>query len=143
MKKINDVVNNGKAAEKFEQMVAALGGPTNLLTSYQSVLPKASYVDQIIASKNGFIKSIQTRNLGLILIELGGGRKQINDKIDFSVGYENVIDVGNTVDTSTPLATVHTSSKEMFEKVKNNIQSCFEISDDKVDRLTTIYKIIN
>ena len=143
LKKINDVVHNGKAAEKFEQMIAALGGPKNLLTSYQFDLPKASYVDQILSSKKGFIKSIRTRDLGLILIELGGGRKQINDKINFSVGYENVIDVGSTVDTSTPLVTVHSSSKEIFENVKNHIQSCFEISDDKVDRLATIYQTIN
>ena len=71
----------GKAAEKFEKMVSALGGPRQILTSYQSDLPKASYIGKIIASKSGFIHSIQTRDLGLILIELGGGRKQINDKI--------------------------------------------------------------
>ena len=143
LEKIHDVVNKGKAAEKFEQMVAALGGPTKLLNSYQSDLPKASYVDQIVASKRGFIKSIQTRNLGLILIELGGGRKHINDQINFSVGFENVIDVGNTVDLSTPLVTVHSSSKDVFEKVKNGIQSCFEISEEKVDKLATIYKCVN
>ena len=143
LKKINDVINNGKAAEKFEKMVAALGGPTKILTSYKSDLLKATYVNQIVPSKKGFIKSIQTRNLGLILIELGGGRKQINDKIDFSVGYENVSAVGRAVDTSTPLVTVHYSSKEVFEKVKSRIQSCFEISDDKIDELATTYEKIN
>ena len=143
LKKINNVVNNGKAAEKFEKMVSALGGPKQILTSHQSDLPKASYVDKIMASKSGFVQSIQTRNLGLILIELGGGRKQINDKINYSVGYENVIDVGTFVDTSSPLVTVHASSKDVFEKVKNHIQLCFKISEDKVDRLATIYKTIN
>ncbi|MBU93254.1 MAG: hypothetical protein CL723_01525 [Chloroflexi bacterium] len=86
---------------------------------------------------------MQTRDLGLILIELGGGRKQINDKINFSIGYEHVINVGSPVNTSTPLVTVHTSSKEDFEQVKENIQLCFEIKDDKVDKLATIYKRIN
>ena len=120
-----------------------MGGPTKILTSYKSDLPKATYVNQIVPPKKGFIKSIQTRNLGLILIELGGGRRQINDKIDFSVGYENVSDVGRAVDTSTPLVTVHYSSKEVFEKVKSRIQSCFEISDDKIDELATTYEKIN
>ena len=143
LKKIEEVVNSGKAAEKFEKMVSALGGPKQILTSYQSDLPKASYIGKIIASKSGFVHSIQTRDLGLILIELGGGRKQINDKINFSIGYEHVIDVGSAVNTSTPLVTVHTSSKEDFEQVKENIQLCFEIKDDKVDKLATIYKRIN
>ncbi len=140
--KINEVINNGKAAEKFEKMVSALGGLKNLLTNFKTSLPKASYIEQIVALKEGFIKSIHTRNLGLILIELGGGRKQINDKINFSVGYENIIEIGKTVTSLTPLVEVHTSSKVDFDKVKNKIQSCFEISDDKVTELDTIYKTI-
>ena len=143
LKKIDEVVNSGKAAEKFEKMVATLGGPKDLLKNYKSHLQKSKYVSHVMANKTGFIHSIQTRNLGLILIELGGGRKQINDKIDFSVGYENVSDVGSAVDTSTPLVTVHYSSKEVFEKVKSRIQSCFEISDDKIDELATTYEKIN
>lgn len=140
--KISDTINNGKAAEKFEKMVAALGGPKDLLINYKSHLQKAPYVNQLLSDKIGFIQSIQTRNLGLILIELGGGRKQINDKIDFSVGYENIIDVGSKVDPSTPLVTVHAISKGDYDKVKNKIQSCFEINSDRVDELSTIYKTI-
>ena len=75
--KIDEVINSGKAAEKFEKMVSALGGPKNLLTNFKTSLPKASYTDQILAFKEGFIKSIHTRNLGLILTELGGGRKKL------------------------------------------------------------------
>ena len=76
-------------------------------------------------------------------MNLEEAENKVNDKIDFSVGYENVIDVGNKVDLSTPLVTVHASSKTVFEKVKNHIRSCFEICDDKVDTLSTIYKTIN
>ena len=50
LKKIDEVVNSGKAAEKFEKMVSALGGPKRILTSYQSDLPQASYIGKIIAS---------------------------------------------------------------------------------------------
>ena len=82
--------------------------------------------------------------LALILIELGGGRKKINDKINFSVGYENVIDVGSIVDAinSFSYCTFYLQ-KKFLKKYKKNIQSCFEISDEKVDKLATIYKIIN
>ena len=127
----------------FNQFDRIIFSKSKLLNSYQFDLPKASYVDQIVASKRGFIKSIQTRNLGLILIELVGGRKHINDQINFSVGYENVMDVGSAVDPSTPLVTVHFSSQDVFKKVKNRIQSCFEISEEKVDKLATIYESVN
>ena len=126
--KINKVINSGKAAEKFEKMIALLGGPSEFLKNYKSHLKKANYVDQVLANKTGFINSIQTRNLGLILIELGGGRKQMNDKINFSIGYENVINVGQPVNASTVLVTVHANSKNDFEKA---------------EELLTIYKNIN
>jgi thymidine phosphorylase len=143
LKTITDIVNNGKAAEKFEQMVCALGGPKDILTSYKSHLQKAPYINQVSSNKKGFVQFIQTRNLGLILIELGGGRKQINDKIDFSVGYENVVDVGTAIDSSTSLVTVHTKSQDDYERVREHIESCFEINEDKVNKLTTIYKKMN
>ena len=143
LEKINNATISGKVAEKFEHMVAALGGPRNFLKSYKDHLKKANYVSQVLANKTGFVHSIQTRNLGLILIELGGGRKQINDTINFSVGYENVIEVCDKVSPSTPLVTVHTNSKNDFEKVKGRILRCFEIQDEKTNKLSTIYKTIN
>lgn len=136
---ISMVIDNGKAAEKFEKMVSALGGSKNFLSDYESHLLCAPYVYEIFSDKIGFIKEISTRKLGLILIEIGGGRKQINDKIDFNVGFENVIDVGSKVDSSTPLLILHTSSKEKYEMLKKEIQNCFIISEDNSKPLDIIY----
>ena len=141
--KINQVLNNGKAAEKFNKMVYALGGPIDFLEKYNSHLQSSSYVGEIKADKAGSIHSIETRKLGLILIELGGGRKQVDDKINYTVGYENVMSVGEDVDTTTPLLKVHTSSQGDFDIVRDEIQQCFVISSNKSDSLDTIYQIIN
>ena len=35
LKKIDTVISNGVAAEKFEKMVSALGGASNILSSYK------------------------------------------------------------------------------------------------------------
>ena len=141
--KINQVLNNGKAAEKFNKMVYALGGPIDFLEKYNSHLQSSSYVGEIKADKAGSIHSIETRKLGLILIELGGGRKQVDDKINYTVGYENVMSVGENVDTTTPLLKVHTSSQGDFDRVKDEIEKCFVISSNKSDSLDTIYQTIN
>ena len=141
--KINQVLNNGKAAEKFNKMVYALGGPIDFLEKYNSHLQSSSYVGEIKADKAGSIHSIETRKLGLILIGLGGGRKQVHDKINYTVGYENVMSVGENVDTTTPLLKVHTSSQGDFDRVKDEIEKCFVISSNKSDSLDTIYQTIN
>ena len=140
--KINQVINNGTAAEKFDKMVHALGGPMNILESYNNHLPRASHNNQVLAEQTGFIQSIETRKLGLLLIELGGGRKQIKDSIDYSVGFENVIGVGDYVESTSPLLTLHSSSKDYFDSLKKQIQECFKISKSKSEKLDIIYQTI-
>ena len=141
--KINQVLSNGMAAEKFNKMVHALGGPADFLEKHDSLLQSSSYVGEIKANETGSIHSIETRKLGLTLIELGGGRKQVDDEINYAVGYENVVSVGDNVDTSTPLLRVHASSQSDFDRVKKEIVKCFVISDTKSNNLDVIYQTIN
>ena len=98
--------------------------------------------EEIKANKIGSIHSIETRKLGLTLIELGGGRKQITDKINFSVGFEKVVDVGSQVDLSTPLLILHAQAKENVDSIKKQIVECFDISTEAGLELKTIYKTI-
>ena len=140
--KINTVINNGLAAEKFEMMVAALGGPKNILTSYEKDLANTSIKKDIFSIEGGWIEKIHTRELGLILIELGGGRKQVTDKINYGVGYDNVLNIGDEVNSSTPLLSLY-SSKNINDNLINKIKGCFIISDKKTQKLSEIFETIN
>ncbi len=143
LKKITEVQKNGQAAEKFEKMVAALGGSKNLLSNYKKILPSAKFGEEIFCNREGYIKSILTRELGILLIELGGGRKKITDKIDYSVGFSNVISVGTKVNKKTPLLKIHAKKEEDIQNIKKNIQECFIISDQNTNPLENIYNKID
>ena len=140
--KINKVLDNGKAAEKFEMMVNALGGSKSFLSTYEKELSHNMYAEDINLGKNGWIKEIKTRELGLLLIELGGGRKQADDKINYHVGYENVLGVGSVIETSTPAIKVLAKSKDDFDRVKELIKNCFIVSDYEVKKSPNIYEVI-
>ena len=142
LEKINTVVTNGLAAEKFEKMVNALGGPSDILSSYDKYLQNNSFKKEIFSKKNGWVKDIKTRDLGLILIELGGGRKQITDKINYNVGYDNVINVGDKINATQSLLTIYTDSKNDYENVREKIEECFVISDTQVNELPETYEVI-
>ena len=143
LKKINDVLSSGLAAEKFEKMVHALGGPSNILSSYENDLELNTFKIEIFSEQKGWVKKILTRDLGLILIELGGGRKQVTDKINFAVGYDNVLSLGDKADETTPLLTLYANTKEEAESVRKKIQNCFTISDNEEKKLPVIYETIN
>ena len=140
--KVNKVLDNGKAAEKFEMMVNALGGSKSFLSTYETELSHNMYAEDINLGKNGWIKEIKTRELGLLLIELGGGRKQADDKINYHVGYENVLGVGSVIETSTPAIKVLAKSKDDFDRVKELIKNCFIVSDYEVKKSPNIYEVI-
>ena len=142
LKQINTVLANGKAAEKFERMINALGGSNSFLSTYKKELSNNTFIQDIYLEKQGWIKEIKTRDLGLLLIELGGGRKQVDDKINYHVGYDNVLGVGESVDSSTPVIKVYANSKDDFNKVKNSIINCFIISDQEVKETESIYEVI-
>ena len=143
LKKIDTVISNGLAAEKFEKMVAALGGASNILSSYKDQLEINAFKKDMFIKQSGYVQKIKTRDLGLILIELGGGRKQVTDKINFNVGYDNVLSVGDRVDSSTPLLTVYCHSDKDFENVGKKIEECFLISDKELSNLSDIYEVIS
>jgi len=140
--KIDSVMSNGRAAEKFEKMVHALGGPSDILSTHEKHLEISAIKKDIFSTKSGWLEKIKTRDLGLILIELGGGRKQVTDKINFNVGYNNVLRVGDKVESSLPLVTVYVKSESDYENVRKKIEECFIISDKKVNELPQIYEVI-
>ena len=140
--KINEILDNGKAAEKFEMMVNALGGSKSFLSTYKKELSHNMYAEDIYLGKQGWIKEIKTRELGLLLIELGGGRKQVDDKINYHVGYDNVLGVGSVIESLTPVIKVLANSKDDFDKLKELIKNCFIISDHEVKKSQNIYEVI-
>ena len=142
-KKIHEVITNGFAAEKFEMMVAALGGPKNILSSYEKDLSNNSSPKEIFVQNSGWVEKIHTRELGLTLIELGGGRKQVTDKINYGVGYDNVCSVGDKIDSSRPLLTLYSNNMEDNKKLEDRIKDCFVISDKEITKLPEIYEHIN
>jgi len=142
LKQINTVLENGKAAEKFEKMVNALGGSKSFLSTYKKELSNKMFAEDIHLGKQGWIKEIKTRDLGLLLIELGGGRKQVDDKINYHVGYDNILGVGESIDVSTPVIKVYANSKDNFDKIKNSIINCFIISNQEVTKNQSICEVI-
>ncbi len=104
---LNRTLESGKAAEHFARMVAALGGPSDLVDRPELHLAAAPVVWPVAASQGGVIAAIDTRALGLAVIKLGGGRRHPADRIDHAVGLAGLAGSGARVEKGAPLAMVH------------------------------------
>ena len=67
----------------------------------------------------------------------------MTDKINFNGGYDQVLRIGDKVDTGTPLLKVYTNSEDDYENVREKIEDCFIIADTEISALPYTYEVIN
>jgi thymidine phosphorylase len=106
----DEAVVSGLAAERFDEMCVALGGPAGFVASYAKHLASAPVSRAVHAS--GYLAAVDVRAVGNAIIELGGGRRQVGEALDLSVGFSDVADIGTLLDSETPLAVVHAASED-------------------------------
>jgi thymidine phosphorylase len=104
-------LDNGRAAEFFSRMVAALGGPTDYLERYASYTLPAKIVKPFAAPRDGFITGMDCRDVGVVAIGLGGGRRKASDVIDPTVGFSQFRPVGTRVEAGDPICLVHAADE--------------------------------
>lgn len=92
--KAQQVLDSGLAAEKFSQMIAAQGGPQDLLQQPEKYLPRAPIVIDVIADRSGMLQEMDTGAIGWLLVNLHAGRARVEDIIDPSVGITDMVPLG-------------------------------------------------
>lgn len=140
--KAENVLQNGQAAEIFAKMVASLGGPRDLLNQPDQHLTKAPIIRACYPEQSGYVLSHRTRDIGLILVEMGGGRRRADDKIDVSLGLQQVAPIGAEVGPNRPLAIIHAADEKMFASASSSLKAAMSVGEEKVIEKPLIYKRI-
>lgn len=137
--KIDRALASGKAAEIFGKMISALGGPNNLLEKPWRSMHKAKVIVDVLAPCHGFISMMQTRDIGLSVVGLGGGRTSNEQIIDHSVGFDCILPIGANVNKGDVIARAHAPSKLSAELASKQYIKALEFSDVPVPEPTIIY----
>lgn len=127
--KLQAALDSGAAAERFARMVVALGGPADLLERPRAYLAAAPVVLPVPALRAGRLAAMKTRDIGMIIVELGGGRRQPGDAIDHRVGFSAVRQLGDVLAAGEPLAMVHAADAAAAERAVAALQAACEIGD--------------
>lgn len=119
---------SGAAAEHFARMVAALGGPRDVL--HDARLPQAPVQCAVPAPRAGWLARCYARALGLAVVALGGGRLRPGDAVDARVGLAQVRPLGEYVAAGEALAVVHAADAAAAEGARAAVQAAFTIADE-------------
>ncbi len=136
-------LTSGKAAEIFAKMVAAMGGPADLLEKPQLYLGKAPVVQDIVAPHAGYLAASDTTAVGMAVVRLGGGRAHPAQVIDPVVGFSDVHALGSKVAAGDVLARVHAASVEAAAKASAEYLAALSFSDSAVTLQPIVHKVID
>ena len=120
---------SGDAAERFLRMVVALGGPGDLLEDPGRHLPRAPVLRVVGPEFAGTVSRIDTREIGLAVLELGGGRRREDDAIDPAVALADLAGHGEDVGPDSPLAVVHARDEAAAGLAERRIREAYVVAD--------------
>jgi thymidine phosphorylase len=123
-------LDDGSAAERFGAMVAALGGPSDLIENAATLLPHASVTKPVAPQRPGYVVGVDARAVGLVVTGLGGNRRREDDQIDHAVGLSEVAPIGAEVGPDRPLAIVHSRGDASAEEAAAALRAAVRVADE-------------
>lgn len=121
---------SGAATERFARMVAAQGGPTDLVERPDAWLPIAPVSVPVVAS--GIVARIDTARIGRAVVALGGGRVHAGDRIDPRVGFSGLLRLGEHASPDRPLGIVHAASEAEAEIAAAELRAAYVVGEEPV-----------
>jgi thymidine phosphorylase len=123
-------LESGAAADRFEAMVVALGGPAGLMEAPSRHLSPAPVVVEIEPATPGVVSAVDVRAVGIAIVDLGGGRAREDDAVDHSVGLTEVAALGERVEPGgRPLALVHARDEDGARRAADAVRSAYVLGD--------------
>src|SRR2546425_618279 len=131
--KLEGVLGAGLAAEKFEQVIEAQGGNPRAVED-PSVLPQAQAVEVFAARETGVVTRVEPRTIGRAIVAMGGGRRQVDDVIDPSVGFVITVKPGDKVLAGEPIASVFAKDAAGVKLGFEGLERAIEMGDRLADK---------
>ena len=125
-------IASGAAAEVFQRMVSALGGPSDLMSRPDAHLRAAPLVQAAWAPQPGFVSAIDTRAVGIAVVELGGGRTRSEDPVDHAVGLTALAGLGDEVGPNRPLAMIHAQDAASLARAASRLAAAYTVSQTRI-----------
>ncbi|OED41676.1 thymidine phosphorylase [Endozoicomonas sp. (ex Bugula neritina AB1)] len=139
---LQTVLDNGKAADIFGRMVHGLGGPVDFIEKYDSYLPKAKIIKPVYLESEGYISAMNTREVGVSVVQLGGGRKVATDSIDYAVGITGICALGDQISPDRPVAMLHANDESSWNQAGAMLRSAIKVSNHKPESNPCVYRRI-
>src|SRR5947207_4944551 len=134
---MRETIASGRALAKLEEIISAQGGDPRVARD-PSRLPRAPHQAPFEAGADGVVQRVDPRTIGYGVIALGGGRRNMEDTIDPSVGFVVKAKPGNRFRKGQPLASIHARSPKGLELGRSILEEAIAVGPSKVEALPLV-----
>jgi pyrimidine-nucleoside phosphorylase/thymidine phosphorylase len=131
--RLSVLLKDGSALLKFKELIRAQGGDPEI-AEHPEKLPAASGEEKILSSREGFVRGIETKDIGRAAVLLGAGRRTSESKIDHSAGIILHKKIGDPVSRGEALATLYLNQKRSLEEAHFLVQNSFQVGRERPSR---------
>lgn len=140
-KKMLENIQNGKAFEKFKEMVQNQNGDISYLDD-TTKFEKSKYITAVVTEKTGYVHEINAEEIGKLSCYLGAGRIEKDDEIDKTVGIILNKKVGDKVEEQDFLAYICANDEEKLRNAEQKILEIYKIKEESVEKNPVIIEIM-
>lgn len=125
-KKLESLLDDGSARRKFDQLVAAHDAdPADL--AKLATIHCAPLIRPLPAADTGTIVAVEAGLIGQASLQLGAGRAKASDKVDFAVGFDQLVKCGESVHQGQPLCRIHARNAIDWEMAEALVDQAIQI----------------
>jgi len=119
-------LTSGRARERFLAWAELQGADPAWLAKPE--LPLAPVARPLLAGRSGKLAAVDVRQIGLLLVEAGGGRHQPESAIDFGISLESRARLGDPVEEGEELACIYLCRED--ERLVDDFAACYTVADE-------------
>lgn len=136
-----NAITSGAALERFRACITAQGGDARVLDDL-AILPQARLQHTIIAPRAGYVMHVATDEIGRVVMDWGGGRRKLEDPIDYGVGLYIHAKLGDFVRAGDALVTAHFNDESRRAAMSARLQQAFTLSEAAPTHVPLVREII-
>jgi pyrimidine-nucleoside phosphorylase len=118
-------------------MIRQQGGDVRIIEE-PGLLPQAAYVLPVISSKSGYVRSINSQQIGYALVETGAGRMRLDDDLDMAAGAFLPYKTGDRIEKGMEISRIYCNDPEKGKKAGERVKTAYEIIAEKVEKEAVI-----
>ncbi|MDX2031438.1 MAG: thymidine phosphorylase [Blastocatellia bacterium] len=136
-----DAIVSGAALERFRRCIELQGGDPRVCDD-PTRLPQATRQRTVTTEHGGFVARIETDEIGRVVMDWGGGRRRLEDPIQYGVGLQIHAKLGDELRPGDPLVTAHFNDEAKWEEMETRLRAAYTLSDASLPAVPLIKAVL-